>query len=99
MSKKLIFMTFLLIVSILTFGITFSFAANDNTTGTGNYTTSRTDTAVTTRAATPNAGTFLGMNSTTWTWVVLAIAVVAIVALVWYYSNQITNNRRYDNGE
>ena len=30
MSKKLIFMTFLLIASVLTFGITFSFAANDN---------------------------------------------------------------------
>ena len=28
-----------------------------------------------------------------------AIAAVAIVALVWYYSNQITNNRRYDDGE
>ena len=43
--------------------------------------------------------TFLGMNSTTWTWVVLAVAAVAIVALVWYYSNQITNTRRYDDVE
>ena len=25
--------------------------------------------------------------------------IVAIIALVWYYSNQLTNNRRYDDGE
>ena len=57
-----------------------------------NYTANRTATTRTTA----NTGTFLGMSSTMWTWIVLAVAVVAIVALVWYYSNRLTNSRRYD---
>lgn len=34
------------------------------------------------------AGTFMGMNSTAWTWLIMAIAAIAIVALVWYYGTQ-----------
>lgn len=61
-----------------------------NTTG---YTANRTATT------SSNESTFLGMGSTAWTWLILAIAAVAIVALVWYYSSQITNRRNYDDNE
>lgn len=78
--------------------------ATDNTTNMGinrndtqstNYTANRT---ATTGTAT-NAGTFLGMSSTMWTWLILAVAVVAIIALVWYYSNQLTRTRNYDDND
>lgn len=52
----------------------------------GQYSTART--------ATDN--TVMGMTSTAWTWVILAIVAIAIVALVWYYSMQITNNNMYN---
>lgn len=57
---------------------------------TDRYTTTRTSTTGTT-----NNGTFLGMSSNVWTWLVLAIAAIAIVGLVWYYAVQ--NNNNYDN--
>lgn len=68
-----------------------------NTNNSG-YTANRT---ATTRAATTTNGgnTFLGMNSTMWTWLILAAVAVVIIALVWYYSNQVTNNRHYDDNE
>ena len=78
--------------------------ATDNTTNMGinrndtqstNYTANRTATTGTTT----NAGTFLGMSSTMWTWLILAIAIVAIIALVWYYSNQLTRTRNYDDND
>lgn len=62
---------------------------NGNNQNTG-YTTTRTATA-----RTADNGTFLGMNSTTWTWFVLAIATIAIVGLVWYYAMQ--NKNEYNN--
>ena len=51
---------------------------------TGNYTATRT--------STNGSATFMGMNATVWTWLIIGIAAIAIVALVWYYSSQITNN-------
>lgn len=58
---------------------------------TDGYTAART----TTRTATDtNGGTFLGMNSTVWTWVIMAIVGIAIIALVWMYAKQ--NNRSYN---
>ena len=65
----------------------------NNTQSTG-YTANRTATTGTT-----NTGNFLGMSSTMWTWLILAVAVVAIIALVWYYSNQLNNNKRYDDND
>ena len=52
------------------------------TTGTnnGDYTATRTSTT---------QATFMGMNATAWTWLILGIAAIAIVALVWYYSMQL----------
>ena len=52
----------------------------------GNYTATRTATT---------GATFMGMNSTAWTWLIIGIAGIAIVALVWYYSMQIRSSN-YD---
>lgn len=48
---------------------------------------------VATRTSANGNTTFMGMNATAWTWLIIGIAAIAIVALVWYYSAQITNNR------
>lgn len=59
---------------------------NNHNTNTG-YTTTRTSAT--------NNGLF-GMNtSTMWTWIVLAIVGIAIVALVWYYGSQNITNRNH----
>ena len=68
-----------------------------NNTQSTNYTANRTATTGTTTNA--NSGNFLGMSSTMWTWLILAVAVIAIIALVWYYSNQLTRNRNYDDND
>ncbi len=58
---------------------------NDRRTdNNNNYTATRTS------ATTDN--TFMGMNATAWTWLILGIAAIAIVALVWYYSMQLRSN-------
>lgn len=44
-------------------------------------------------------GTFMGMTSNTWSWLILGIAAIAIIALVWYYSTQANNNKHYDDHE
>ena len=76
---------------------------NDIMTGIGNdaNTAVRNTTGYNaTRTATDaNTTNFLGMNSTMWTWLILAVAVVAIIALVWYYSNQLTRTRNYDDND
>lgn len=51
---------------------------------------SRNNNYTATRTSAEN--TFMGMNSTAWTWLILGIAAIAIIALVWYYSMQLTNN-------
>ncbi len=55
-----------------------------------NYSATRTGTEGT---------TIMGMNSTAWTWLIIGIAAIAIIAVVWYYSMQFTNrnNHRDDN--
>ena len=53
-----------------------------NNTENGNYTATRTS---------ANNATFMGMNATTWTWLILGVAAIAIIALVWYYSMQLTD--------
>ena len=54
--------------------------ANNNRSGNGNtgYTATRTNT---------NA-TWLGMDATMWTWLIMAILGVAIVAMIWFYAKQ-----------
>lgn len=60
---------------------------NGNNSDNGNtYTATRTATDTT-------GATFLGMNSTAWTWLIIGIAAIAIVALVWYYGTQLNSSR------
>ena len=61
------------------------FTTNDNN---GDYTATRTN---------ATNGNFLGMNTMTWTWFILAVAAILIVALVWYYSAQNDKATNYDN--
>lgn len=55
----------------------------------GAYTATRTSTDGT-------ANTFMGMDASTWTWLIIGIAAIAIVAMVWYYAVQ-TRSSNYDN--
>ena len=55
---------------------------------TGNYNATRTNT---------NA-TWLGMDSTAWTWLIMGIVAVAIIALVWSYARQ-KNTSTHSNNE
>lgn len=69
-------------------------STSNKTTGTAtsnnnNYTATRTTTR---SAANTTNGNFLGMNSTVWTWIIMAIVGIAIVALVWMYAKQNTHN-------
>ncbi len=58
---------------------------NINDKNNTNYTVTRT----------AGEGTILGMNATTWTWIIMGLIAISIVALVWYYSMQ-TTDKRYD---
>lgn len=55
-----------------------------------NYTATRT-------MADTSPATFMGMTANTWTWLIMGIAAIAIVALVWYYSNQLRTSNYNDN--
>lgn len=43
--------------------------------------------------------TFMGMNATSWTWLIMGIAAIAIVALVWYYGSQVRTSNFDDNDQ
>lgn len=57
--------------------------ARDN--NNGGYTATRTATAF-------DEPTLLGINMTTWTWIIMAIAAVGIVTLIWSYTKQRSEN-------
>lgn len=62
---------------------------NNNTvmgTTDGNYDATRT--------ATGTDATFMGMNATSWTWLILGIAAIAIIALIWYYATQFNSSNK-----
>ena len=64
--------------------ITGDFTRNDNRSNDngGSYTVARTST---------EGGTIMGMSANTWTWFILAITALAIIALVWYYAMENKN--------
>lgn len=64
------------------------------TTTTNN---TKTNTYTATRTGTTGDATFMGMNATTCTWLIIGIAAIAIIALVWYYSTQLKSSSNYDN--
>ena len=50
-----------------------------------------------TRTSTGNGDTTLmGMNATAWTWLIIGIAGIAIIALVWYYGSQLRTSHDSD---
>ena len=57
--------------------------------------TGTTNTYSATRTATDDGA--MRMSSSAWTWIILAIAAIAIIAAVWYYSMQFTNTNRHNN--
>ena len=64
-----------------------------------NATSKNNDTYTAARTSTNGNATFMGMKATAWTWLILGIAAIAIIAVVWYYSMQTTsekNNSRRD---
>lgn len=58
---------------------TTSYFSNDNNDG---YTARRTATDT----------TFAGMNGTVWTWLIIGVAAIAIIAFLWYYAMQKTSD-------
>lgn len=65
----------------MTKGLMNDAGTKDTNDGDNNYIATRT-------ATTTDDGTLLGMNATAWTWLILGIAAIAIIALVWYYASQ-----------
>lgn len=57
---------------------------NNRNYNNGNYSTTRT--------SVDNAMNSTGMSTTTWMWVIFAIAAVIIIAAIWYYAMQ-SNDR------
>lgn len=61
-------------------------------------TTNRNNNYTATRTSAPaNNNTLLGMNSTAWTWIIMAVVGIAIIALVWMYARQFNNDSYHDN--
>ena len=67
----------------------------DMNNATSRVTGTNDDTYTATRTATNGNATFMGMNATAWTWLILGIAAIAIIAVVWYYSMQITSENNH----
>ena len=63
---------------------------NNNSEMNGNDRTN-SNTYIATRTSTTDSR-IMGMNATAWTWLILGIAGIAIVALVWYYGSQMRTN-------
>ncbi len=63
------------------------------TTGTGDYTATRTG------SDTDGAGLLTGVSNNVWTWLVIAIVGIVIVALVMFYAKQNTNVTTYYNDD
>ncbi len=68
--------------------VTNTMGTTDGETNDNSYTATRTSTDA-------EAPTFMGMTATAWTWLIMGIVAIAIVALVWYYANQIRTSK-YD---
>ena len=67
---------------------------NDNNNNMQNNSNQMTNnnTYSATRTSTDGDSTFMGMNATAWTWLILGIAGIAIIAAVWYYSTQVNSS-------
>ena len=72
----------------LTAGIT-----KNNNTGNSNYGTTRTSTRTT---AAMQDSEFAGMSAWGWSWIIIGVLGIAIVALVWYYGMQQSKEQKED---
>lgn len=59
----------------------------------GAVTGNRYNNYVATRTTADDVGSFAGMTSTTWMWLIFAVAAIIIVAAIWYYSAQNNSNK------
>lgn len=64
---------------------------NNNNSEMNENDRTNSNTYIATRTSTTDSR-FMGMNATAWTWLILGIAGIAIVALVWYYGSQMRTN-------
>ena len=67
----------------------------DTKNTTSKVTNTNNDGYTAARTSTTGSATFMGMNATAWTWLILGIAAIAIIAVVWYYSMQITSENNH----
>lgn len=68
---------------------------NDNAEYNANFdNNARTDYNTTRVATTDTTGnaTFMGMDANMWTWLIVGVAAIAIIALVWYYTMQLRSS-------
>lgn len=70
--------------------------ANDVSDATRNMVGTTNNDYTATRTAAETDATFMGMNATAWTWLIIGIAAIAIIALVWYYSMQLNSSNDRD---
>ena len=42
-----------------------------------------------------NSNTFMGMDANVWTWLIVGIAAIAIIALIWYYMAGLRSSDNY----
>lgn len=49
--------------------------------------------------ATRTSSNAMGMSQNAWTWLIIGIAAIAIIAVVWYYSMQFTNSGRNNHND
>ena len=65
-------------------------SSDNGTKGTTDYTASRT--------STDTGATVLGMDSTTWIWLIIAAVTIAVITLIYSYVKQ-NNTNDYDHSE
>ena len=70
--------------------------AGNTMKNTTSNTRTNTNTGYTATRTSTEPATFMGMTSTAWTWLIMGIAALAIVALVWYYGAQMRSSNYND---
>ena len=68
----------------------------NNRNDTAGFTTSGDDGQYTATRTSTDDTTLMGMTSNAWTWLILGIAAIAIIAVVWYYSMQFTKTSNHN---
>lgn len=70
--------------------------AGNTMKNTTSNTRTNTNTGYTATRTSTEPARFMGMTSTAWTWLIMGIAALAIVALVWYYGAQMRSSNYND---